>query len=68
MSEPSNPNRRVVHASCTCAGVTRGFTNLVVRKINGEIEFDPHLTGTCAFTVDEDGARVLYEALDDWLG
>lgn len=69
MSEPSGGNRRVIHASCTCAGVARGFANLVVRKLpNGHIEIDPHVTGTCVLTLDEEDSRVLREALGEWLG
>ncbi len=69
MSEPSSANRRVIHASCSCAGVARGFANLVVRKLpNGHIELDPHVTGTCVLTIDEDSSRALHEALGDWLG
>ncbi len=61
-------NRRVIHASCSCTGVARGFTNLVVRKLDGTIELDPHVTGACVLLLDEHGARVLHEALGDWLG
>jgi hypothetical protein len=42
MGKPLNGNRCVIHASCSCAGVARGFTNLVVRKLpDGHIELDP---------------------------
>ncbi|MGH3846877.1 MAG: hypothetical protein ACRDS0_36460 [Pseudonocardiaceae bacterium] len=69
MGEPSNENRRVIPASCTCAGIARGFTNLVIRRLpNGHIELDPHVTGTCVLTLDEDSSRGLHEALGDWLG
>jgi hypothetical protein len=69
MDEPSNGNRRVIHASCSCSGVTRGFTNLVIRKLpNGHIELDPHVTGTCILTIDENASRLLHKALGDWLG
>jgi hypothetical protein len=63
-------NRRVIHATCTqCRGVARGFTNLVVRKLpDGQIEFDPHVTGVCGLRLDGDGATVLRDALVEWLG
>jgi hypothetical protein len=35
-------NRRVINASCTQHGGSRGFTNLVVTKCDGDIELDPH--------------------------
>jgi hypothetical protein len=59
----------VIHASCSCAGVVRGFTNLAVRKLpDGNIELEPHVTGACLLTIDENGSRILHEALGDWLG
>jgi hypothetical protein len=35
-------NRRVINVSCTQHGGSRGFTNLVIRKRDGDIELDPH--------------------------
>ena len=45
-----------------------GFTNLVVSQRGGEIELDPYVDGSCKLTLDEGGARVLREALMEWLG
>jgi hypothetical protein len=39
-----------------------------VTKVDGTIVFDPHVTGSCVITLAEDGARVLFEALGEWLG
>jgi hypothetical protein len=64
----SRPNRRVIHASCSTHGGSTGFTNLVVTKRYGRIELDPHATGQCVLTLEEDAARVLHEALGQWLG
>jgi hypothetical protein len=61
-------NRRVINASCTQHGGSRGFTNLVVTKCDGDIELDPHAVGGCVILLDESGARVLSEALQEWLG
>ncbi|MFN2478264.1 MAG: hypothetical protein ABR615_03715 [Pseudonocardiaceae bacterium] len=61
-------NRRVIHASCTQHGGSRGFTNLVVTKCDGDIELDPHVDRGCVILLDENGARVLSEALQVWLG
>ncbi|MDQ3761777.1 MAG: hypothetical protein M3460_08775 [Actinomycetota bacterium] len=61
-------NRRVIHASCSVHGGARGFTNLVVRKLDGAIEFDPHVTGACVLTLDEAAATQLFDALGQWLG
>ncbi|MBV8539863.1 MAG: hypothetical protein JO364_06025 [Pseudonocardiales bacterium] len=48
--------------------VPRGLVNLVVEKQVGEIIFDPHVTGECVIILDEDPARVLRDALIEWLG
>jgi hypothetical protein len=61
-------NRRVIDASCTQHGGSRGFTNLVIRKRDGDIELDPHVTGGCLIKLDERGATALRDALTEWLG
>jgi hypothetical protein len=61
--------KKVIHATCHTHGGSRGFTNLVVTKSDdGGIVFDPHATGQCLLTLDEDAARVLRDALTEWLG
>ena len=64
----SRAPRRVIHATCSTHGGGIGFTNLVATKRGGAIELDPHVTGQCLLTLDEDAARALYEALGEWLG
>jgi hypothetical protein len=61
-------NRRAIPATCAQHGGPRGYTNLVVSKHDGDIELDPHVDGCCLITLDETGARVLSEALVEWLG
>lgn len=61
-------NRRVIHASCALHRGPAGFAILVVRKLDGRIEFDPHVDRGCVILLDETGARVLSEALVEWLG
>lgn len=65
---PANNQRRVIHASCTLHRGPVGFTNLVVSKRGGKIQLDPHVTGSCVITLDEDGAGALRDALTEWLG
>jgi hypothetical protein len=36
--------------------------------LEGKLELDPHVDRGCVITLDEDGARVLFEALQEWLG
>lgn len=71
-SEPQPPTRDrrrvVISASCSMHGVARGFTNLVVRVVDGQIELDPHVDGSCKLTLDEDAGGVLRDALTEWLG
>lgn len=67
--QPTSDRRRVVvHAACTCHGVASGFTNVVVRKVDGRVEFDLHVTNACVFTLNEDEACVLRDALTRWFG
>jgi hypothetical protein len=64
----SGSKRRTIHASCALHRGPAGFTNLRVSKLDGMIELDPHVAGGCVILLDEDGARVLSEALVEWLG
>jgi hypothetical protein len=61
-------NRKVIPVTCTLHRGPAGFANLVVRKCDGEIELDPHATGACTITLDENGASALRDVLTEWLG
>ncbi len=61
-------NRRVLHVTCTTHSGPSGFTNLAVSKRDGDIEFDPHVTGQCVIVLDETAATALFDALGEWLG
>jgi hypothetical protein len=61
-------NRRLIMASCSVHGGAVGFCNLVVSKVDGEIQLDPHADGSCVLTLDEDAATALRDALTEWLG
>lgn len=65
---PPARGRVVIHASCSVHQGARGFTNLVIRKVNGEIELDPHVDGSCKLALAEDQACTLRDALIEWLG
>ncbi|MGH3856798.1 MAG: hypothetical protein ACRDR6_25590 [Pseudonocardiaceae bacterium] len=60
--------RLVIAATCAVHGGATGFTNIVIRKVDGEIEIDPHADGSCVLTLDEDAAAALFDALGRWLG
>jgi hypothetical protein len=67
-SEPQpRPKRRVINATCATHPASNGFTNLVVTQRDGNIVLDPHATGQCLLTLDNDAARTLHETLKEWL-
>jgi hypothetical protein len=35
---------------------------------DGTIVFDPHVTGACVISLDEEGAMTLRDILTEWLG
>jgi hypothetical protein len=61
-------NRKVIHASCSRHGGARGFTNLLMIKVDGMIVLDPHVTGSCVLELDEDEAAAMRDQLAEWLG
>ena len=61
-------NRKVIPVTCTKHGGAHGFTNLVMRKLDGEIEFDPHAVGACVLRLDEQAATQVRDQLTEWLG
>jgi hypothetical protein len=60
--------RKVIHATCTKHGGSRGFTNMVLTKRDGEIELDPHTTDACVLRQDKDAATAVRDQLTEWLG
>jgi hypothetical protein len=61
-------NRKVIHATCALHRGPAGFTNVVLTKRDGEIELDPHVTGCCVITFDEDAATAVRDTITQWLG
>jgi hypothetical protein len=61
-------NRRLIMATCRVHGGAAGFCNLVVSKVDGDIELDPRADGCCLLTLSEDGATELRDVLSEWLG
>jgi hypothetical protein len=60
--------RVVIPVSCAVHGGPAGFTNLVIRKVDGQIVLDPHADGSCVLSFDEDAAAALRDVLIEWLG
>jgi hypothetical protein len=69
-SSPDLSNRRAVPGRCTLHGnANPSITNLVIRKLpNGVIELDPHVDRSCVIQLREESARVVCDALREWLG
>ncbi|MBV9162823.1 MAG: hypothetical protein JO281_15010 [Pseudonocardiales bacterium] len=65
---PSSGRRKAIPATC---GLHRGpvdFANLMVSVQGGSIVFDPHVTGACVITLNEESAKMLLYLLTEWLG
>jgi hypothetical protein len=60
--------RKAIPATCQLHRGPIGFANLMVSKHDdGSIVFDPHVTGSCVISLDEEGARKLCDLLTAWL-
>jgi hypothetical protein len=59
--------RRIVHVTCLTHGGAEGFTNLVMRKLDGEIELNPHATGACMLRLDQAAATAVRDTITEWL-
>jgi hypothetical protein len=69
IDQPPQPRRRtVIRATCTVHGGTPKYTNLVVRVLDGHIEFDPHADKSCTIVLDEDAANEPMVFLGAWIG
>ncbi|HEX8934756.1 MAG TPA: hypothetical protein VF788_11315 [Pseudonocardiaceae bacterium] len=44
------------------------MTNVVLTERGGEIKIDPHATGSCVITLDEDAASAVRDTITEWLG
>ena len=61
------PLDRTIPTACQIHGC-RGFCNLRVSKIDGEIVLNPHVDGFCVLSLDRTAATQLFDALGEWLG
>ncbi len=58
---------RTISTTCQIHG-SKGFCNLRVTKIDGEIVLNPHVDGSCVLRLDETAATQLFDMLGEWLG
>lgn len=67
-SRPGRAVDRMISATCEIHGA-RGFCNLrVMRRADGGIVLDPHVSGSCVIALDGIGGAELRDALVEWLG
>jgi hypothetical protein len=68
-NHPIGRIRKAIPATCQLHRGPIGFANLMVNKFdNGSIVFDPHVTGSCVISLDEEEARTLRDLLIARLG
>jgi hypothetical protein len=65
---PNKRRRKAIPATCGLHRGPIGFANLLVSMQDGTIVFDPHVTGACVISLDEEGATTLRDILTEWLG
>jgi hypothetical protein len=66
-NHPTGRCRKAISATCQLHRGPIGFANLMVSKHDGTIVFDPHVTGSCVISLDEEGATTLRDLLTAWL-
>jgi hypothetical protein len=65
---PPSRNRRTIPSTCRTHGGCRGFCNLRLTKVGGNIVLDPHVAGCCVIELDQDQATAVRNTLTEWLG
>ncbi|MGB6162364.1 MAG: hypothetical protein WCF33_23335 [Pseudonocardiaceae bacterium] len=65
---PSNRFRKGIPATCGLHRGPMGFANLMISKQGESFVLDPHVTGECLITLNEESAKGLRDILTDWLG
>lgn len=65
---PTNHHRKATTATFQLHRGPVGFINLMVSKHDGTIVLDPHVTGSCVISLDENRAARLRDLLTEWLG
>ncbi|HEX5347284.1 MAG TPA: hypothetical protein VFW64_09350 [Pseudonocardiaceae bacterium] len=67
-NHPTGKNDRTVPATCQTHRGCRGFCNLRMTKVNGEIVLDPHVAGCCVISFDENQATTVRDILTECFG
>ena len=64
----STGRRKAIPATCALHRGPIGFANLMVSLQGRSVAFDPHVTGECVITLQEQSAKALRDILTEWLG
>jgi hypothetical protein len=67
-NRPNTGLRKAIPATCALHRGPIGFANLMVIKQGDSVVLDPHVTGECLITFDEEVAKALRDLLTQWLG
>ncbi|MGH3867992.1 MAG: hypothetical protein ACRDQ4_18080 [Pseudonocardiaceae bacterium] len=67
-NRPSTGLRRAIPATCGLHRGPIGFANLMVSLQGRSVALDPHVTGECVITLEEQSAKTLRDILTEWLG
>jgi hypothetical protein len=65
---PSNRFRKGIPATCALHRGPMGFANLMISKQGESFVLDPHVTGECLITLNENSAKELRDIVTEWLG
>jgi hypothetical protein len=67
-NHPNRSHRKAIPATCGLHRGPIGFANLMVSLQGDSVVLDPHVTGECLITFDEQSATTLRDLLTHWLG
>jgi hypothetical protein len=67
-NRPNRGHRKAIPATCGLHRGPIGFANLMVSLHGRSVVLDPHVTGECLITLDEQGAKTLCDLVTHWLG
>jgi len=65
---PSNRFRKGIPATCALHRGPMGFINLMISKQGESFVLDPHVTGECLITLNENSVKELRDVVTEWLG
>jgi hypothetical protein len=67
-NRPSTGRRKAIPGTCALHRGPIGFANLMVSLQGDSVAFDPHVTGECVITLQEQSAKMLRDILTEWFG